>query len=85
MQANILSDAPKFEHFIDLYILLAGICQTGVSSEELQNKEYHTERVKQSAKKSMVVTLFQRKYIEDWGSSNEKNRFSKTTTFEQWN
>ena len=38
VQANFPSDTPKFEHFIDLDILLAGICQTEVSSEEFQNK-----------------------------------------------
>ena len=30
---NLPSDAKKFEHFIDLDILLEGILQTGVSSE----------------------------------------------------
>ena len=34
VRSNLPSDAPKFEHFIDLDILLAGIRQTGVSSEE---------------------------------------------------
>ena len=38
VQANLPSDAPKFEHFNDLEILLAGILQTGVSSDEVQNK-----------------------------------------------
>ena len=33
VRANLPSDAKKFEHFIDLDILLEGILQTGVSSE----------------------------------------------------
>ena len=66
VRANLPSDAPKFEHFIDLYILLAGIRQKGVSSEEIQNKEVHDERVKRSAKHYVVVTLFQRTFPEDW-------------------
>ena len=35
LRANIPSDAPKFEHFVDLDILLSGILQKGVSSEEV--------------------------------------------------
>ena len=65
VRANLPSDAPKFEHFIDLYILLAGIRQKGVSSEEVRNKEVHDERLKRSAKQSMVVTSFQRSFPED--------------------
>ena len=38
VQANFPSYAPKFEHFVDFYILLAGIIQTGMSSEEVRNK-----------------------------------------------
>ena len=56
-----------------------------MSSEEFRNKEVHSERVKRSAKQSMVVTLFQRTSPEDWGSSNENTHFSKMTTFKQWN
>ena len=56
VRANLPSDAPKFEHFIDLYILLAGIRQKGVSSEEVWNKEVHADRVKRSMKHSVVVT-----------------------------
>ena len=56
VRANLPSDAPKFEHFIDLYILLAGIRQKGVSSEEVRNKEVHADRVKRSMKHSVVVT-----------------------------
>ena len=58
VRANFPSDAPGFEHFIDLNILLAGIRQTGVSSEEVRNKEVHAERVKRSTKKSVVVNHF---------------------------
>ena len=46
VRANLPSDAQKFEHFIYLDILLAGIRHTGVSSEEVLNKEVHAERVK---------------------------------------
>ena len=53
---NLLSDAPKFEHIVDLEILLAGILHTEVSSEEVWNKEVHAERVKRLAKQSVVVT-----------------------------
>ena len=35
VRANIPSDGPKFEHFIDLDILLAVILYTGVISEEV--------------------------------------------------
>ena len=66
VRANLPSYAPKFEHFIDLYILLAGIRQKGVSSEEVRNKEVHNERVKRSAKHYMVLALFQRTFPEDW-------------------
>ena len=85
VRADLPSDAPKFEHFIDLDILLAGILQTGVISEEVRNKGVHAERVKRSAKQSVVVTSFQRTFPEDWGSSNENNHFSNMKTFEQWN
>ena len=85
VRANIPSDAPKFEHFIDLDILLSGIHQTGVSSEELRNKEVHTERVNISEKQPVVVTSFQRTSTQDWGSSKENNHFSKMTAFEHWN
>ena len=85
MQVNLPSDAPKFDHFVDLYILLAGIRKTGVSSEEVQNKEVHAKRVKRSEKQSVVVTSFQMTFPEDWGLSNENNHFSNMTTFEQWN
>ena len=54
VRANLPSDSPKFEHFIDLDILLAGILQTGVSSKEVRNKEFHAERVNRSANQSMV-------------------------------
>ena len=37
-QANFPSGAPKFEHFIDLDILLEGIRKTGVSRKEVWNK-----------------------------------------------
>ena len=83
MRANLTSDAPTYEHFIDLENLLAGICQTGVSTEELQNKEVHTEKVKRLENQSVVATLFQRTYSEDWALYNENNHFSKMTTFEQ--
>ena len=56
VQENIPSDAPKFEHFIDLEILMAGIRHTGVSSEEVWNKEVQADRVKRSAKQYVVVT-----------------------------
>ena len=35
VQTNIPSDTPKFEHFIDLDILLAGVIQIGVISKEV--------------------------------------------------
>ena len=35
VQANIPSDAPRFDHFIDFYILLAGIQQTGESCSKV--------------------------------------------------
>ena len=41
VQAKLPSDDPKFEHFIDLDIILTGIRQTGVSNEEVRNKEVH--------------------------------------------
>ena len=53
-------------------------------SEEVWNKEVHSERVKRSAKQSVVVTSFQRTFPEDWGLSNENNDYSNMTTFEQW-
>ena len=56
-----------------------------MSSEEVWNKEVHAERVKRSAKQSVVVTPFQRNFPEDWGLSYENNHFSKMTTFEQCN
>ena len=65
MRANIPSDAPKFEHFIDFDILLAGICQIGVSSEEVRNKGVNAKRVKLSGKQYVVVMLFQRTHPED--------------------
>ena len=77
MRANIPSDGPKFEHFIDLDILLAVILYTGVISEEVWNKEVHAERVKRSAKQSVVVTSFQRTSPEDWGLSNENDHFQR--------
>ena len=40
--------------------------------------------MKYSEKQSVVVTSFQRKFPEDWGSSNENNDYSNMTTFEQW-
>ena len=83
MQGNLPSDTPKFEHFIYFDILLAGIFQTGVISKEVWNKEVHSEKVKRSAKKYVVVTSFQSKSPEDWGLSNENNHFSKMTTFKQ--
>ena len=73
VQENLPSDAPKFEHFIDLDILLEGIRQTRVISEEYRNKEVHTERVNRLAKQSMVETSFQRTFTEDWVLYNEKN------------
>ena len=85
VRANLKSDAPKFEHFMDLDILLAGIFQTGVISEEVRNKEVHSERVKHSCKQSVAVMLFQRIPPEDWGSSKENNNLSKMKTFEQCN
>ena len=84
LRANIPSYAPRFEHFIDLDIILAGIRQTGVSSEEVWKKQVHSEKVNCSANKSVVVTSFQRTSPEDWGSSNENNNFSNMTTFKQW-
>ena len=66
-------------------ILLAEIQQTGVSSEEFWNKEVHDERVRLSMKKYLVVKSFQRTSLEDWGSSNKRNKFSKIKTFEQCN
>ena len=56
VQVNLPSDAPKFEHFIDLEILLAGIRQTRVSSEEVLNKEVHAERVKRLVDQYVLVT-----------------------------
>ena len=56
-----------------------------MSGEEVWNKEVHAERVKRSAKQSVMVKSFQRKFTEDWGSSNKNNHFSKTTTYKQWN
>ena len=50
VRENLPSDAPKFEHFVDLEILLAVIRQTGVGSEEVWNKEVHAERVKSLSK-----------------------------------
>ena len=85
MQGNLPSDTPKFEHFIYFDILLAGIFQTGVISEEVRNKEVHSERVKHSCKQSVAVMLFQRIPPEDWGSSKENNNLSKMKTFEQCN
>ena len=38
VQPNIPSDTPESEHSIDLGVLLAGISQTGVSSEEVRKK-----------------------------------------------
>ena len=38
VRADLPSDTPKFEHFVYLYILLAGIRQTGLVSEEVKNK-----------------------------------------------
>ena len=76
VRANILSDAPKFKHFIDLDILLAGIQKIGVSSEEVRNKEVHDGEVKRSSKQSMVMASFQRTFPEDWGSYNEKNNYN---------
>ena len=64
------SDTPKFEHFIDLGILLAGIFQTGLSRKEVRNKKYHPDRVKRSDKQSVVVAFFLRTPPEEWGSSN---------------
>ena len=46
MRANIPPNIPKSDHFIDLDILLEGILQTGVISEEFWNKKVHAERVK---------------------------------------
>ena len=83
VRANFPSDAPGFEHFIDLNILLAGIRQTGVSSEEVRNKEFHDEGVKRLAKQYVLVKSFQRNFPEDWGLSNESNNISKMTTSEQ--
>ena len=65
VRLNIQSDTPTFEHFIDLDILLAGIRQTGVSSEKVRNKEFHAEILKRSAKQYVVVTSFQRTFPED--------------------
>ena len=77
VRENIPSDAPKFEHFVDLDILLEVILQTGVSSEEVRNKEVHAERVDLSEKQSVVVTSVQRAFPEDWVSSNENNIFQR--------
>ena len=41
--------------------------------------------MKRSSKQSVVVTLFQRTFPEDWGWSNKNNHFSKIKTFEEWN
>ena len=46
LRANLPSDAPRFEHFIYLDIILAGIRQTVVISEEVRNKEVHFEIMK---------------------------------------
>ena len=67
VRANILSDAPRFKHSIDLEILLAGIQKTGVSSGGSRNKEFHAERVKRSTNQSVGVTSFHRNFTEDWG------------------
>ena len=56
-----------------------------MSSEELKDKKVYADRVKRSAKQSGVVMSFQRTSSEEWGFSNEKNHFSKMTTFEKWN
>ena len=60
MQENLLSDTPKFDPFIGLDILLKGIYQTGVSSEEVQNKEVRADRVKHLENQYVVVMSFQR-------------------------
>ena len=75
VQEYLPSYAPKFEHFIDLGIILEGICQTILISEEVWNKEVHSERVKISTKQYVLVTLFQRTFPENWGSSNENNHY----------
>ena len=64
------SDTSKFEHFVDLGFLFAGIFHTGVSSKEVRKKKFHAERVKRSDKQSVVVTFFKRTSPKDWGSSN---------------
>ena len=85
VRANLPSYAPKCVHFIELDILLAGIQQRGVTSEEFRNKEVHAEILNQSANQYVVVTSFQSNSTENWASSNENNNFSKMTTFKQWN
>ena len=75
VRANLPPYPPKFEHFIDLDIILSGIRQTGVNSEEVLDKEVHAEIAKSLEKKSMVVKYFQRTSPEDWGLSNDKNNF----------
>ena len=70
VQSNFPSDTPKCEHFIYLGMLLVGIIQKGVSSEEVWKKEFHDERVKRLTKKYAVVTSFQRKSLKDCGSYN---------------
>ena len=75
VRANLPSDTPKYEHFIDLEILLEGMFQTGVSSEEVRNKEVNAEIVKYSENQYVGATSFQRTSPEDWGSSNEKTVF----------
>ena len=81
VRVKLPSDTPKFEHFIDLDILLARIQQTGLSSEEVWNKEDHSEIVKFLSKKSVVVTSFQRTPPEHWCSSNKNNHLSMMTIF----
>ena len=56
-----------------------------MSSEEFRNKEVHAERVKRSARQSMVMISFKSNFPEEWGSSNDNNNFSKMTTFEECN
>ena len=66
LQENIPPNAPKFEHFVDLGILLAGIRQTVVISEEFWNKEVHSGRVKRLAKQYVVVTPFKGHFQRTW-------------------
>ena len=56
-----------------------------MSCEEVRNIEAHAGRVKRSAKQYVVVPSFQRKFQEEWGSSDRNNHFPMMTTFEQWN